>query len=230
MAYEGNKMLQRLTSKVAGEVKCVVVGDGGVGKTSMLLSYTTGGMIADYIPTCFDSYTVPLKVLDREYDMSVIDTAGQETYDRLRTLSYFNTDVFIVCFSVEDRDSFENVRSKWVPELRQYRPNVPFILVGTQLDIRGSTVDITNECITTSQGKKLARRVGAMGYLECSALEGIGLDIVFKKALLCALAPKKKRRFRISFRLPFKKRSTDLFRHDLPSPRRLDEVPSAASP
>ena len=48
--------------KNAGEIKCVVVGDGGVGKTSMLLSYTTGGIMTDYFPTCFDSYNGELSI------------------------------------------------------------------------------------------------------------------------------------------------------------------------
>lgn len=123
------------------EIKCVIVGDGGVGKTSLLMSYTTGGIMMDYIPTCFDCYTVDMKVKDQNYTMSMIDTAGQETYDRLRTLAYYDTDVFVVCFSVADHDSFVNVKSKWIPEIRQYRPNTPFIIVGTQNDLRKMEAD-----------------------------------------------------------------------------------------
>ena len=130
----------------------------------------------------------------------------QETYDRLRTLSYYDTDVFIVCFSVEDPDSFENVRSKWVAEIKQYRPNTPFLLVGTQTDLRGSVVDLTDECITTGRGKKAAKRLGAVNYLECSALEGTGLDTVFRTALMAVIAPKKRWHFWKSFCSVFKRK------------------------
>ncbi|XP_076463905.1 cell division control protein 42 homolog [Babylonia areolata] len=119
------------------EYKCVVVGDGGVGKTSMLIRYVNDDFLTEYKPTCFDSYSVPLDLGgDQQGTLVLVDTAGQETYDRLRTLSYYNTDVFVVCFSVADRDSYLNVRSRWVPELHSYRPGTPFLLVGTQADLR----------------------------------------------------------------------------------------------
>lgn len=186
--------------KSGGEIKCVIVGDGGVGKTSMLMAYTTGAIMTDYIPTCFDAYTVDVAVDDKVCAMSLIDTAGQETYDRLRTLTYYDTDVFLICFSVEDPDSFDNVKSKWLPEIRQYRPETPFILVGTQTDLRGSVVDLTEECVTEKEGRRAAKKHGAMAYCECSALEGVGLDDIFKQALKCVVAPKTKHRFWKTFK------------------------------
>merc|ERR1712224_711449 len=64
------------------------------------------------------------------------DTAGQEDYDRLRPLSYPNTDVFIVCYSIISPTSLENVGNKWLPEIRHHCPNSPFLLVGTKSDLR----------------------------------------------------------------------------------------------
>ena len=61
---------------------------------------------------------------------------GQEDYDRLRPLSYPQTDVFLVCFSVVSPSSFENVKEKWVPEITHHCPKTPFLLVGTQIDLR----------------------------------------------------------------------------------------------
>lgn len=55
---------------------------------------------------------------------------GQEDYDRMRPLSYPNTDCFLICYSIADRASFSNVLSKWCPEIRQYSATVPIILVG----------------------------------------------------------------------------------------------------
>ena len=70
-------------------------------------------------------------------NLALFDTAGQETYDRLRPISYPDTDVFLVCFSVMLHTSFENVKAKWVPEINHCCPKTPFLLVGTQADRRG---------------------------------------------------------------------------------------------
>lgn len=68
-------------------------------------------------------------VLDgQRYFIKLHDTAGQEDFDRLRLVIYKDTDVFILCYSMDNRTSFENILSKWYPELLPY--NKPIILVG----------------------------------------------------------------------------------------------------
>jgi small GTP-binding protein len=72
----------------------------------------------------------------KPFELGLWDTASQEDYDRLRPLSYPQTDVFLICFSLVDPKSFENVREKWYKEIRHHCPNTPVILVGTKLDLR----------------------------------------------------------------------------------------------
>lgn len=176
-------------------IKCVVVGDGAVGKTCLLISYTTNKFPSEYVPTVFDNYAVTVMIGDEPYTLGLFDTAGQEDYDRLRPLSYPQTDVFLVCFSVVSPASFENVKEKWFPEVHHHCPGVPCLIVGTQMDLRDDPTFIEKlsknkqKPITYEQGVKLARDLGAVKYVECSALRQKGLKDVFDEAILAALDP-----------------------------------------
>ena len=114
------------------------------------------------------------------------------SYDRLRPLSYPQTDVFLVCMSVISPASFENVKSKWWPEITHHCPNAPFILVGLKSDMREST-QRGLQLIPKEAAEKLAREIGAKAYRECSALTQDGLKAVFDTAIRVALEGKKPR-------------------------------------
>jgi small GTP-binding protein len=103
-------------------------------------------------------------------------------------LSYLDADVFLCCFALNDPASFEHVKVKWFPELRNHCPKVPIIIVGTKLDLRKQNSD---GMITTEQGKKLAEELKAYSYLECSAKTRENLTDVFHEVLECHISTKK---------------------------------------
>ncbi|CAB3382373.1 ras-related C3 botulinum toxin substrate 1 [Cloeon dipterum] len=181
-------------------IKCVVVGDGTVGKTCMLISYTTDSFPGEYVPTVFDNYSAPMIVDGIPVSLGLWDTAGQEDYDRLRPLSYPQTDVFLICFSVVSPSSCDNVTAKWVPEIKHHCPDAPIILVGTKIDLREDkeSLAILSEQslspIRREQGQKLANKVRAVRYMECSALTQRGLKQVFDEAVRAVLRPEPQKR------------------------------------
>lgn len=176
-------------------IKCVVVGDGAVGKTCLLISYTTNAFPEEYIPTVFDNYSAQITVDGRTVSLNLWDTAGQEEYDRLRTLSYPQTNVFVICFSIGSPSSFANVRHKWHPEVCHHCPNIPILLVGTKKDLRSDpeTVKKLKEQglspTTYQQGTSLSKQIGAVKYLECSALNQEGVRDVFVESVRAVLFP-----------------------------------------
>jgi Rho family, other len=138
-------------------------------------------------------------------ELSLWDTAGQEEFDRLRSLSYDNTDVVVLCFSVDSKDSLENVESKWVGEIQENCPGVKLVLVALKCDLRENgeedeeapaaapTDGAQREkkpMITYDQGLEVARRIKALRYLECSAMRNRGVNEAFTEAARVALSVK----------------------------------------
>ncbi|KAM4847033.1 rho-related GTP-binding protein RhoD isoform 2-T2 [Thomomys bottae] len=120
----------------APSVKVVVVGDGGCGKTSLLLVFTQGNFPESYSPTIFEKYIVNLQMKGKPVCLEIWDTAGQDDYDRLRPLFYSNANVLLLCFDVTSPNSFENVFNRWYPEVTHFCKDVPIIVVGCKTDLR----------------------------------------------------------------------------------------------
>ena len=159
-------------------VKLVVVGDDGVGKTCLLISYTTNSFPQEYVPTVFDDYSANIIVNEIVVNLGLWDTAGNEEYDKLRVLSYPGTNVFLILYSVASRTSFENVKKRWQPELQTNCPGVPVFLVATKIDLQTSEVQVTS-----TEGEKMAKEIKAAAFVECSALKQTGVTNLFNRAI-----------------------------------------------
>ncbi|KAL5189506.1 Rac-like GTP-binding protein RAC1 [Glycine soja] len=179
-------------------IKCVTVGDGAVGKTCLLISYTSNTFPTDYVPTVFDNFSANVVVDGSTVNLALWDTAGQEDYNRLRPLSYRGADVFILAFSLISKASYENIAKKWIPELRHYAPGVPIILVGTKLDLREDKQFFMDHPgavpITTAQGEELRKLIGAPAYIECSSKTQQNVKAVFDAAIKVVLQPPKQKK------------------------------------
>ena len=125
-----------------------------------------------------------------EITIGLFDTAGQEDYDRLRPLSYPQTDVFIVAYSIASPSSFENVTTTWIPEIRQHCPETAMILVGMKEDLRNNSETIEKlkernlSPVTYEMGLKLATDKGFTKFVECSSLLQKGVKNVFEEAIM----------------------------------------------
>lgn len=191
-------------------VKLVLIGDGGVGKTCMLIRYTERVFphevsvrhlmcrciliwVLKYVPTVFDNFATTTEHLGFTVSLSFFDTAGPEDYSRLRLLSYPMTNVFLVCFSLVSSFSFDEVRTKWVPEvrgcMRELCPRAKLLLVGTKKDLLSDAATLQRlaergeSVVTTQQAEAMAGELGCDGYIETSALSGEGVDEAIALAL-----------------------------------------------
>lgn len=178
----------------AKDVKCCIVGDEGVGKTALVVSYLNNGYPDNYTPTVHDCYTVQLTVEEAPFQFELFDTAGQDHFSVLRRLSYPEADVFMICFSIIDPFSFKRIQSKWIKEIHEYSPNTPIILIGTKQDQRNninSKILLNRQGmkpITFEQGESLSKKIGAKQYIECSALTQKSLKEGFDAAIISGMS------------------------------------------
>lgn len=178
--------------------KVVVCGDGACGKTSLLNVFTRGFFTQVYEPTVFENYVQDVYVDDHLVELSLWDTAGQEEFDRLRSLSYAETHVIMICFSVDNPTSLENVESKWLEEIVEYCPGVKLVLVALKCDLRDneSVRERLQRCgmhpVQYEEGLAVARRIRASRYLECSSKHNRGVSEVFYEAARLSLSTRPK--------------------------------------
>lgn len=136
----------------------------------------------------FENYVTQVQFEGKLVELALWDTAGQEEYDRLRPLSYPESDVILIVFSIDFPTSLANVQDKWYPEVAHFCENTPLILVGTKTDLRRDEqtrrmLGAQGQApITPDQGAAVAREIGAK-YIECSAKTGTGVQDVFSLAL-----------------------------------------------
>ncbi|WPK23517.1 hypothetical protein PUMCH_000758 [Australozyma saopauloensis] len=179
--------------------KLVIVGDGACGKTCLLIVFSKGTFPEVYVPTVFENYVADVEVDGRKVELALWDTAGQEDYDRLRPLSYPDSNVILICFSIDSPDSLDNVLEKWISEVLHFCQGVPVILVGCKVDLRSDPVTIKNlqadqqSPVSTAEGQEVANKISAKHYLECSARTGQGVREVFETATRASLVTKEKK-------------------------------------
>ncbi|KAK9477108.1 small GTPase superfamily [Lipomyces japonicus] len=200
--------------------KIVILGDGACGKTSLLNVFTRGYFPQVYEPTVFENYVHDIFIDGTAVQLSLWDTAGQEEFDRLRSLSYSDTHTIMLCFSIDSRDSLENVQTKWVGEIADHCEGVKLVLVALKCDLRGSASEedgvsspagataaaatggntaggvnlsgAKKSFIAYDEGLAVAQKIGALRYLECSAKKNRGVNECFTEAARCALSAKPK--------------------------------------
>uniref|UniRef100_A0A914DMF1 Uncharacterized protein n=1 Tax=Acrobeloides nanus TaxID=290746 RepID=A0A914DMF1_9BILA len=145
------------------QIKCVLIGDGTVGKSCMVTTFTTGSFPQEWVPSVFENYSAQMTVDNQAVNLSLWDSSGLENYDRLRTNVYPNTDVFVFCTKLDLRDDPETIRN---------------------LQAEGKSP------VTKSHGQECANQIKAVKYLECSALTQHGLSDVFNEAVRAVISPK----------------------------------------
>ncbi|XP_064604111.1 rho-related protein racD-like [Liolophura sinensis] len=171
---------------------CSFTGDEKVGKTALAVTKATREFPSDYEPTVFENYAADVTVGSQTFLLGLFDNASQACYEPLRAFAYEKSDIFLLCYSVARRTSFQSLQTTWLPELEKYiKKKKPVLVIGLQTDLR--TQEAAKDCVTTEEGKQLAIDIGAVDFFECSAYTKAGLSDVFDEVMRLMIASKKKR-------------------------------------
>lgn len=173
--------------------KIVVVGDGACGKTCLLEVFKRNKFPDEYIPTVVDNFVKEVKINETEsVNLTLWDTAGQEDYDSVRPLSYKDTDLVLLCYTIENCQVLSNIPKKWLFEIKNYCPSANFFLIGLKKDIRDEKTSNVQGIVSYEDGQNMANEIGAKAFIECSAKTGENVDRVFLESAKHITAFKKR--------------------------------------
>ena len=154
--------------------KLVVVGDMGVGKSSLLFRFTDGIFLENYVGTIGVDFKVrTLQVNGKTVKLQVWDTAGQERFHTITSCLYRGAHGVIIVYDCTNQESFKNVKDKWLLQINQHAPpNVTKLLIGNKSDLS------TRKVINYASAKKMADELG-IPFLETSVKNDCNVEHAF---------------------------------------------------
>ena len=157
-------------------IKFIIIGDAAVGKSNLLLRYTSGQFKEEYQLTIgveFGSNNVIIR--DNTYRIQIWDTAGQENFRSITRSYYKNTACAIIVYEISNKKSFENI-SSWIEECKNTAPkSILMVLVGNKCDL-------DNREVTEEEGREFAEKNGML-FFETSAKTGKNVEELFKESV-----------------------------------------------
>eukprot|EP01091_Cochliopodium_minus_P001820 TRINITY_DN11793_c0_g1_i1.p1 TRINITY_DN11793_c0_g1~~TRINITY_DN11793_c0_g1_i1.p1 ORF type:complete len:189 (-),score=33.07 TRINITY_DN11793_c0_g1_i1:37-603(-) len=159
------------------EYTICILGDGGVGKSSLVLQYVANEFSEEYEPTIEDSFKKQVTIDNTNCVVFIIDTAGQDEYTSLRDQYIKQGEGFLIIYSVIHKGTFENV-VKFIQEVHRAKNdlNIPMLIVGNKVDLD------ENREVSNEEGKMLASQYNFHFY-ESSAKKRINVDNVFEQCV-----------------------------------------------
>jgi small GTP-binding protein len=154
-------------------VKIIMLGNGGVGKSSLTLQFMYEDFVEQYEPTKADSYRKTIPLDGHEVILDIMDTAGQEEYASVRDNYLRSGDCFLIVFSLVDRATFTNMHEirEQILRMKSDKPDIPIILIGNKSDLE-------NHEVNEEEALDLAMQWRCK-YIETSAKTRMNVDDAF---------------------------------------------------
>lgn len=161
----------------------ILVGDSSCGKSALAIRLTHSLFSENYIPTEFESHTTEIETQGGCVKLTLQDVSGTKERTEVRKLAYEGCDAILICFDVTDKASYESIETRWVPEITSVSPGIPVFVAACKKDLAESDDETDNDDVFQKEVETLVEKIGAVGYLECSASTNYNVEQIFHQIL-----------------------------------------------
>lgn len=162
---------------LTGQKQIVFVGDCASGKSALVLRLCHDLFAECYIPTRFDSHSADFICTHGSFKLTLLDTSGAKEKTDVRKLAYQGCDAVVLCFDLTEKASFESIELRWLPELSALPTNTPIYIAGCKKD---AAANGDKSAVSEKQIQELVEKVGAAGFIECSAKTNEKVEDLFQ--------------------------------------------------